>query len=61
MFVIVSMVTDRLAERLGSEPILPVSVNLTEMGTETVRVNGHLYLSCEVSRLIYTYRQRYHF
>ena len=37
-FIIVSVPTDFLADRLGSEPTLFVSVNLT--GTETVCVNG---------------------
>ena len=35
-----SMVTDCLTGRLGLEPILSVSVNLTVTVTETVRVNG---------------------
>ena len=43
---IVSMVTNRFMDRMGSEPILFVNVNLmeTEMdtGTETVCVNGPL-------------------
>ena len=43
-FIIVPMVPDHLTDRLGSEPILSISVNLTvtvtETGTETVRVNG---------------------
>ena len=43
-FIIVPMVTDHLTDRLGSEPILSISVNLTvtvtETGTETVRVKG---------------------
>ena len=36
------MVTDRLTDRLGLEPILSVSVNLmaTETGVETVHANG---------------------
>ena len=38
------MMTDHLMDRLGSEPILSVSVNLTvagmETGTEMVCVNG---------------------
>ena len=32
------MVTDRLMNRLGSEPILSISVNLMVTVTETVRV-----------------------
>ena len=43
-FNIVSMVMDRLTDRLGSEHILSVNVTLTKMqmvtGTETVCVNG---------------------
>ena len=34
------MAKDHLTDRLGSEPILSVSVNLTVTETETVRVNG---------------------
>ena len=34
-FIIVPMVTDHLTDRLGSEPILSISVNLTEARTET--------------------------
>ena len=45
-FITGPMVTDHLIDRLGSEPILSISVNLTttvtETGTETVRVNGPL-------------------
>ena len=52
MFVTVSMVTDCLMHSLGSEPILPVSVNMvvteTETGRETERVNGPL----ETSRIL---------
>ena len=36
------MVTDRLTDRIGSEPIVSISVNLTGTETETVRVNGPL-------------------
>ena len=46
MFVAVSMVTDCLMHSLGSEPILPVSVNMVVTETETERetesVNGPL-------------------
>ena len=45
-FIIVSMVTDCLIDRLGSEPTLSVNVNLTETGTETVRVNGPSSRKC---------------
>ena len=38
-FVIVSMVTDHLMDRLSSEHILSISVNVTMTVTETVRVN----------------------
>ena len=42
-YYIVSMVTDKL----GSEPILFVNVNLKVTVTETVRVNGsYILLSC---------------
>ena len=38
------MVTDHLRDRLGSEPILSVNINLMvtlmDTGMETVRVNG---------------------
>ena len=39
-FIIVPMVMDHLMGRLVSEPILSINVNLTEKGTETIRVNG---------------------
>ena len=38
------MVTDRLIDKLGSEPILSVDVNLKGTVTETVRVNGSYIL-----------------
>ena len=39
-FIIVPMVTDRLINRMGLEPILSVNVDWTV--TKTVRVNGIL-------------------
>ena len=51
-FNIVSMVVDCFTDRLGLEPILSVSVNLTvavmEMGMEMVCVNGHLCSNVQV-------------
>ena len=47
------MVTDRLMDRLGSESILPISVNLTVTvtGTKTVRVNGPFDVLFRMNRM----------
>ena len=39
-FIIVPMETDRLTDRLGSEPILSIGVKFTMTVAETVRGNG---------------------
>ena len=50
-FIIVPMVIDRLMDRLGSESILYVSVNLTVTGTKMVRVNGPYDVLSRMNRM----------
>ena len=50
-FIIVPMVTDRLMDRLGSESILSISVNLTVTGMKTVRVNGPFDVLSRMNRM----------